>query len=39
MDDLKERRGYRKMEEALERCVWKTCFGGRYGSAVTQITG
>jgi len=39
MDDLKERRGYRKMKEALERSVWRTCRKEGYGSAVTQITG
>jgi len=34
MDDLKERRGPWKMKEALERSVWRTCFGRGYGSAV-----
>jgi hypothetical protein len=37
-DDFKEKRGYRKLkEEALDRTLWRTGFGGGYG-LVTQTT-
>jgi hypothetical protein len=37
LDELKERRGYRKLKEEVEdRTLWRTCFGGDYGPAVSQ---
>jgi hypothetical protein len=37
LDDLKEKRGYWKLkEEALDRTVWRTCFGRGYGPVVRQ---
>jgi hypothetical protein len=37
--DLKETRGYWKLtEEALDRTVWRTCFGSGYGPVVRQTT-
>jgi hypothetical protein len=39
LDDLKEKRGYRKLkEEALDRTVWRTRFGRAYGPVVRQTT-
>jgi hypothetical protein len=39
LDDLKEKRGYRKLkEEALDRTVWKTRLGRAYGPVVRQNT-
>jgi hypothetical protein len=36
-DDLKEKRGYRKLKEAvLDRSLWRTCFGRGYGPFVRQ---
>jgi hypothetical protein len=37
LDDLKEKRRYRKLkEEALDRIVWRTSFGRGYGPVVRQ---
>jgi hypothetical protein len=37
MDELKEQRGYYKLkEEALDRTLWRTCFGRGYGPVVRQ---
>jgi hypothetical protein len=37
LDDLKERRGYSYLnEEALDRTLWKACFGRRVGPVVRQ---
>jgi hypothetical protein len=37
LDDVKETRGYWKMkEEALDRTVWRTCFGKGYGTVARQ---
>jgi len=39
LDDLKDRRGYSHLkEEALDRTVWGTRFGGGFGPVVRQIT-
>jgi hypothetical protein len=39
LDDLKERRGYSHLkEEALDRTVWRACFGRGFGPVVTQTT-
>jgi hypothetical protein len=39
LDDLKEKRGYLKLkEEALDRTVWRTCFGRGCGPVVRQTT-
>ena len=39
LDDLKDRRGYSQLkEEALERTMWRKCFGRGFGSVVWQIT-
>jgi hypothetical protein len=36
-DDLKEKSGHRKLkEEALDRTLWRTRYGKRYGSLVIQ---
>jgi hypothetical protein len=38
-DDLKERRGYLHLkEEALDRTVWRACFGRGFGPIVRQTT-
>jgi hypothetical protein len=38
-DDLQEARGYWKLkEEALDRTLWRTCFGRGYGPVVRQTT-
>ena len=37
LDDLKERRGYSRLkEEALDRTVWRDCFGKGFGPVVRQ---
>jgi len=37
LDDLKERRGYFHLkEEALDRTIWRACFGGGFGPVVRQ---
>ena len=37
LDDLKERRGYSHLkEEALERTMWRACFGRGFGPVVRQ---
>jgi hypothetical protein len=37
LDDLKERRGYSHLkEEALDRTVWRACFGRGFGPVVRQ---
>ena len=39
LDDLKVRRGYCHLkEEALDRTVWRYCFGGGFGPVVRQNT-
>jgi 5-hydroxyisourate hydrolase-like protein (transthyretin family) len=39
LDDLKERRGYYKLKvEALDRTLWRTCFGRGYRTVVRQTT-
>jgi hypothetical protein len=39
LDDLKKKRGYRKLKEAgLDGTVWRTLFGRCYGSVVRQTT-
>ena len=39
LDDLKDRRGYSYLkEEALDRTVWRNCFGGCFGPVVRQNT-
>ena len=36
-DDLKDRRRYSHLkEEALDRTVWRNCFGGGFGPVVRQ---
>jgi hypothetical protein len=36
-DDLKDRRGYSHLEEqALDRTVWRNCFGRSFGPVVSQ---
>jgi hypothetical protein len=40
LDDLKERRGYCKLKkEALDRTLWRTCFGRGYGPLVRHVKG
>jgi hypothetical protein len=37
LDDLKERRGYSRLEEeALDRTIWRARFGRGFGSVVRQ---
>jgi hypothetical protein len=37
LDDLKKRRGYSHLkEEALDRTVWRACFGRGFGPVVRQ---
>jgi hypothetical protein len=37
LDDLKERRGYSHLKEkALDRTVWRACFGRGFGPVVKQ---
>jgi hypothetical protein len=39
LDDLKEKKRYWKLkEEALDRTLWRTRFGGGYGPVVRQTT-
>jgi hypothetical protein len=39
LDDFKERRGYSHLkEEALDRTMWRACFGGCFGPVVRQTT-
>jgi len=39
VDDLKERRGYSHLkEEALDRAIWRACFGRGFGPLVRQNT-
>jgi hypothetical protein len=39
LDDLKEKKRYWKLkEEALDRTLWRTCFGRGYGPVVRQTT-
>jgi len=39
MDDLNERRGYSRLkEEALDRTMWRACFGRGFGPVVRQTT-
>ena len=39
LDDLKDRRGCSHLkEEALDRTVWRHCFGGGFGPVVIQNT-
>ena len=39
LDDLKDRRGYSHLKaEALDRTVWRNCFGGGVGPVVRQNT-
>jgi hypothetical protein len=39
LDELKERRGYSHLkEEALDRTMWRNCFGRGVGPVVRQIT-
>jgi hypothetical protein len=39
LDDLKERRGYSRLkEEALDRTMWRNCFGGGFESVIRQNT-
>jgi hypothetical protein len=39
LDDLKERRGYSHLEEeAVDRSMWRACFGSGFGTIVRQIT-
>jgi hypothetical protein len=39
LNDLKERRGYSYLkEEALDRTMWRACFGGGFGPVVRQTT-
>ena len=39
LDDLKDKRGYSHLkEEALDRTMWRNCFGRGVGPVVRQIT-
>ena len=39
LDDLKERRGFSHLkEEALDRTMWRACFGRSFGPVVRQTT-
>ena len=39
LDDLKERGGYSYLkEEALDRTMWRACFGRGFGSVIIQTT-
>jgi hypothetical protein len=39
LDDLKERRGCSHLkEEALDRTMWRACFGKSFGPAIRQTT-
>ena len=36
LDDLKDRRGYSQLEEALDHTMWRHRFGGGFGPVVRQ---
>ena len=37
LDDLKDSRGYCHLkEEALDRTMWRACFGGGFGPVIRQ---
>jgi len=38
LDDLKERRGYSHLEEALDRTMWTARFGRDFGTLIRQTT-
>jgi len=38
LDDLKDRRGYSHLKEALHRIIWRHRFGGGFGPVVRQNT-
>ena len=38
LDDLKDRRGYSHLKEALDRTMWRHRFGGGFGPVVRQNT-
>jgi hypothetical protein len=39
LNDFKEKREYWKLKkEALDHCLWRTCFGRGYGSIIRQTT-
>ena len=38
LDDLKERRGYSQLEEALDHTMWRTRFGRGFGPVIRQTT-
>jgi hypothetical protein len=39
LDELKDRRGYSHLkEEALDRTMWRNCFGGGFETVVRQNT-
>jgi hypothetical protein len=39
LNDLKERRGYSHLKkEALDRTIWRACFGRGFGPVVRQTT-
>ena len=38
LDDLKDRRGYSHLKEALDRTMWRHSLGGRFGPVVRQNT-
>jgi hypothetical protein len=38
LDDLKEKRKYWKLKEALDRTLWRSHFGRGYGPVVRQTT-
>ena len=38
LDDLKDRRGYSHLKEALNRTMWRNRFGGGFGPVVRQTT-
>jgi len=35
LDDLKEKKGYRKLKDNI---LWRSCFGRGYGSVIRQTT-
>ena len=39
LDDLKERTGYSHLkEEAMDRTMWRACFGRGFGLVIRQTT-
>ena len=39
LDDIKDRRGYPYLkEEAIDRTIWRNCFGGRFGPVIRENT-